>query len=229
MVTAQRVESRSAVVGVGDLIKRRRLSLGYSQRQLCDMVDIDQPHLSQIERGYIRKPAEPLLRRFAAALDLPEDELFRAAGMVVDVRGAAETGWVPYYGKVPADSVRWVAFEQKGASVEVFQSWIDQARSPLFAVVVSGDCLRGCNPPIGDGDVVVCESRDDRRSVRNGTIVLLRVEAEYSLKVWFQLGPRIELRDGDGAVVHTLATSDDYEILGTFFDRFGGRFLNVRS
>lgn len=227
MVTVEQVRGEAAVVG--DLIRRRRRSLGFSQRQLCDMVDIDQPHLSQIERGLIKKPATPLLRRFAAALDLPEDELFRAAGMVAEVRGAAETGWIPYYGKVPADSVRWVAFEQKGQSVEVFQAWIDQARTPLFAVVVSGDCLRGCTPPIGDGDVVVCESRDDRRAVKNGTIVLARVGSEYSLKVWYQIGLRIELRDGDGVVVHTLAESDDYMILGTFFDRFGGRFLNVRN
>ena len=198
-----------------------------TQRQLSDAVNEDQSTISQWENGKVKQPGREKLLALAAALDLSWEDVAHAAGLVLvvappePVEGGGATEWIGLWGRVPADSVRWTEMQQRGESVEVPRSWVEQARSPLFAVTVTGDCLRGCDPPIGSGDVVVCQSRDDQDGpVRPGTIVLARVGSEYTLKVWHQIGLRIELRDGDGNVVHTLTKSDDYQILGTYYKRY---------
>lgn len=215
------------MVSVGELIRRRRLSLGLTQEQLCEMTDLDQQYLSQVERGKIKRPDTPILRRLSRALDLPEVDLMRAAGLVVEVvTGGADTAWIELRGRVPADSIRWTEMNARGQSVEIPQAWADAARSPLFAITVTGDCLARLG--VVDGDVVVCETHTDVQ-VKAGTIVLVRVDNEYALKAYHRVGPVVELRDGDGNVVRTLSQADDYTILGTYFARFDGRLANVRS
>lgn len=213
--------------GLGELIRRRRLSLGMTQRQLSDAVNEDQSTISQWENGKVKQPGREKLLALAAALDLSWEDVARAAGLVLvvtrpePVTGGGDTLWIADYGRVPADSVRWTDMQQRGESVEVPRSWVEQARSPLFAVTVTGDCLRGCDPAISSGDIVVCQSRGEQDGpVRSGTIVLARVGSGYTLKVWHRVGPQIELRDGDGHVVQTLAESDDYQILGTYYKRY---------
>lgn len=212
---------------VGELVRGRRLSLGLTQQQLCEMTGLSQNYLSQVETGAIRVPGIPILRRLAAALDLSDEEMTRAAGLVVEIVEGGSGAWIPLRGRVPADSIRWVELEQRGQSVEIPRSWVDRARSPLFAVQISGDCLLGRR--IGDGDVVVCERYEGERQIRNETIVLIRMGNEYTCKVWRRAGLSTELRDGDDNVVAVLAPGDDYEVLGTYFGHFGGAFVNIRG
>lgn len=112
--------------GVGELISKRRLSLGMTQEELAERVDKDQSYVSQIERGKVHRPGDALIRRFATALDIPEVELMRATGRLVEIiTGGGDSAWVPLRGRVPADSVRWTELEQKGQSEEITQSEID--------------------------------------------------------------------------------------------------------
>lgn len=212
---------------LGSLIRSRRLALGMSQRRLGDLVGEDQTTISQWERGKVKRPGDDKLRALGAALEWTWEETAKAAGLILVVgapeevsRGADEVP-IPDWGQVPATAGEWAVMQQRGDSVDIPRKWVDEARSPLVAVTISGDCLRGCTPAISDGDIVVCQTHNGRpQDVPNGTLVLVRVGADYTLRVWNRCGTTIELSDGDGNVAQTLTETDDCEILGTFYKRF---------
>ncbi len=209
---------RGTVTQVGRLLRDRRMSLGLTQEQVEELSGVPQNTQSKIEAGLTLHPRMETLLRLGAVLDLSTNDFYRAMGWVVEEVTTGEEVSLPDYGPVPADSVRWVAMQDRGETVEVPKSWISAARSPLFVVHASGNCLaqRG----IHDGDVVVLESRDDERPVSSGAIVLARVGSEYSLKVLERIGLRIQLCDGNGHVVYALQEDDDVHILGTYYMRF---------
>lgn len=69
--------------GVGELVARKRLSLGMTQDELADRIEKDQSYVSQIERGKVQRPGDDILRALADALDVPFDDLRVAAGSAV--------------------------------------------------------------------------------------------------------------------------------------------------
>jgi transcriptional regulator with XRE-family HTH domain len=69
------MEEESAL---GNSIKERRHELGFSLNHLADATGLHKSFLSRIESGAVRQPASDSLRRIAAALELPETELWPA-------------------------------------------------------------------------------------------------------------------------------------------------------
>jgi transcriptional regulator with XRE-family HTH domain len=67
------MEDESAL---GNSIKGRRRELGLSLNHLADATGLHKSFLSRIESGAVRQPASDSLRRIAAALELPETELY---------------------------------------------------------------------------------------------------------------------------------------------------------
>jgi transcriptional regulator with XRE-family HTH domain len=67
------MEDESAL---GNSIKQRRRELGLSLNHLADATGLHKSFLSRIESGAVRQPASDSLRRIAAALELPETELY---------------------------------------------------------------------------------------------------------------------------------------------------------
>lgn len=55
---------------IGREIREARKSLGYSLRELADLIDSSATHLSQIESGKVTNPGVELLSRIAGALDI---------------------------------------------------------------------------------------------------------------------------------------------------------------
>lgn len=68
---------------IGDRIKRERLELGLTQRQLADAVGVGVPHISKVEAGR-ENPGDPLLRSLAKVFKVDADELFIVARRVPD-------------------------------------------------------------------------------------------------------------------------------------------------
>src|SRR5215217_7117971 len=78
------MEDESAL---GNSIKQRRHELGLSLNHLADATGLHKSFLSRIESGAVRQPATDSLQRIAAALELPETELYgllddRARGLL---------------------------------------------------------------------------------------------------------------------------------------------------
>ena len=63
---------------IGQRIKRERLNLSLTQRDLAQRVDVGAPHISKIEAGR-ESPSDELLREIAEALGCDFDELLLVA------------------------------------------------------------------------------------------------------------------------------------------------------
>ena len=76
---------------LGRILKRQRLSLPLTLRELSAMSGVSASHLGRIERGE-RYPSGSILRRIAKPLGFEEDELFTLAGYLSpQTQGVAES------------------------------------------------------------------------------------------------------------------------------------------
>lgn len=209
---------------VGQVIRQRRKSLGMTQEDLAEAIGKDQNYVSFVETGRIKNPSRPVIRLFAAALDMDVNELLKLADhapeLPHDPRKGVEAGEdtiMTTRARVPADASRWAQMleEYEGRDVRVPSDWITSAAHPLFAVDVSGDCLESLL--IADGDAVICEAYEGQ-SIEDGKVVLVRVDGGCTLKRWYRRdADRVELRDGYGVVVRELSATDTFEVLGVFY------------
>lgn len=143
------------------------------------------------------------LRRAERALRIVEEEIDAEAGVAIRL-----------YGRVPADSVRWIHAAEGEEIVRVPESWIGTRSPDQFLVVqASGDCLAAHG--ILDGHYVLLE-RASGRQPENAEIVLIRLHDEYTLKEWHRDGDWIELRDGGGNPVHRMSILADFELIGIY-------------
>jgi transcriptional regulator with XRE-family HTH domain len=67
-----------AVETIGQRIKRERLALKKTQRELAEAVDVGVPHISKVEAGR-ENPSDDLLRRLAQVFKADADELLLVA------------------------------------------------------------------------------------------------------------------------------------------------------
>ncbi|MPM29652.1 hypothetical protein SDC9_76192 [bioreactor metagenome] len=69
---------------IGDLIKDRRLSKGWSKRALADKAGISHSEVHRIESGERVNPSVPVLNALAEVLGVPKDDVLRIAGYKSD-------------------------------------------------------------------------------------------------------------------------------------------------
>ncbi len=63
---------------IGQRIKRERLALGITQRDLAQRVDVGVPHISKVE-AHRENPSDALLERLGEVFSVPSDELMLVA------------------------------------------------------------------------------------------------------------------------------------------------------
>jgi transcriptional regulator with XRE-family HTH domain len=68
---------------LGEFIRNQRDITRLSLRQLANLARISNPYLSQIERG-LHEPSAAILKSIAAALGIPPEKLYVAAGWLGD-------------------------------------------------------------------------------------------------------------------------------------------------
>ena len=68
---------------IGQRIKRERLGLSITQRELAEKVGVGVPHISKIEAGR-ENPSDELLARIASVLGLETEELLLVARRLPD-------------------------------------------------------------------------------------------------------------------------------------------------
>ncbi|KQN96203.1 helix-turn-helix domain-containing protein [Paenibacillus sp. Leaf72] len=69
---------------IGDFIKDRRLSKGWSKRALAEKAGISHSEVHRIENGERVNPSVPVLNALGEALGVPKDDLLRLAGYKSD-------------------------------------------------------------------------------------------------------------------------------------------------
>lgn len=65
---------------IGEVIRRYRKAAKLTQPQLCEILHVDQTHISKIEQGK-RKPSVDLLAQLAWVLRIPAGELIDSDGI----------------------------------------------------------------------------------------------------------------------------------------------------
>jgi transcriptional regulator with XRE-family HTH domain len=71
---------------LGERLRDLRVSRGLSRRALARTLGVSDTYLLSLEKGHIR-PSEARCRQLAAALGVPDDSLYAAAGVIpADVR-----------------------------------------------------------------------------------------------------------------------------------------------
>jgi|GEM_PF-628064 len=66
---------------IGKLVRNLRISKGYSQFDLAELLGVNNSYLSRIENGE-RRPSTKIMRKMGEALDFPYDELVVASGLL---------------------------------------------------------------------------------------------------------------------------------------------------
>lgn len=69
---------------LGEMIKDRRLSKGWSKRALAEKAGISHSEVHRIETGERTNPSVPVLNALAEALGIPKDDLLLMAGYKSD-------------------------------------------------------------------------------------------------------------------------------------------------
>jgi transcriptional regulator with XRE-family HTH domain len=69
---------------LGEMIKDRRLSKGWSKRALAEKAGISHSEVHRIETGERTNPSVPVLNALAEALGIPKDDLLLVAGYKSD-------------------------------------------------------------------------------------------------------------------------------------------------
>ena len=89
---------------LGTIIKRQRIMVPLTLRQLATASGVSASHLGRIERGE-RFPSASILRKIAKPLGFDEDELFMLAGYLspgAPIRAESHEGLDPYVAKMLA-------------------------------------------------------------------------------------------------------------------------------
>lgn len=206
----------------GEWLEDRIKAADMTQTQFGNAVGVEQPAVSQWVRD-VRIPKDVHLRAIARVLDVSVSEVTTRAGRptgrkrrgLQPVPEPITTGpelTVSVVSRVPADAFRWMQQEGGYGSVQVPRAWMrGRSERDVFAVEVSGDCLRSHS--IVHGDRLFCEWRGGR-TPRDGDLVIVRIEDEVTCKLYYWVNGFIELRDGDGNVTARVPPSGNVDVQG---------------
>jgi len=166
---------------LGSKIEKARKSLKLSQREVAEKVGLSIPALSKIESGATEKPDTSTLVSLV--------KFFR------DNFGDSKlTQYLVQDGGREINVLGWVS---AGRPIKPFQneqvlsvpSEMISLTKQTFALQVQGESMKGVG--ILHGDIIVLHECPEPI---NGQVVVVRIDDEYTLKVWFKHGKKITLK-----------------------------------
>jgi transcriptional regulator with XRE-family HTH domain len=80
MASPRGQKEASRALALGALVRKHRRERGYTLDQLAKRIPMSASNLSRVELGSQGPPADEVIERIASALEIPADELLRAAG-----------------------------------------------------------------------------------------------------------------------------------------------------
>jgi len=104
---------------LGEFIRNQREITRLSLRQLANLARISNPYLSQIERG-LHEPSAAILKSIAAALGIPPEKIYAAAGWLADDK--PENGETDVETAIRTDPR--LSARQKAALLEVYRGFL---------------------------------------------------------------------------------------------------------
>lgn len=199
--------SKKTLAHFGKVIREARLIIGLSQEELALESGLDRTYISMIERGVKVPTLSTLVKLSDPLFQSPAQLLFRAQQFdeVGFIGKTKKNAGISLYGT--AVSCGKPLFED--FSVEKVLS-LDELmiKNPAetFFVKASGDSM---SPSIWDKDILVV-SRTAR--LKNGSIVLVQIYNEFSVKRYFRTNKGIRLLP-DNQNFHEIIVSKESNLL----------------
>jgi repressor LexA len=169
---------------IGEMIKKRREKLGFSQRQLAYLSGVSNTEIKRIEDGDRKQPSQEILCKLANPLRVKKEELFKAAGYYVrevpDAIPVEDVVKIPIYGEIRAGDPMLACEEAIG--YEYITS--EEVRGgEYFFLRVKGDSMIGAR--IHEGDLVLVRKQP---ALEEGQIGVFMIEGEATIKTYHQQG-----------------------------------------
>jgi repressor LexA len=174
---------------IGQLIKRRREQLGYSQQEIADFIQVTKSAVSRWESGQVDNMGRSKIQKLAKVLKISPVDI--VMGDVEEEDEEKESAYqmksdfikVPILGKIAAGSPLLA-----NENVEGFEM-IESEENVDFGLTVKGDSM--INARIMEGDVVFIRMQPD---VDNGDIAAVVIDDEATLKRVYKINGSLVLR-----------------------------------
>lgn len=169
---------------IGEMVKKQRNKLKFSQRQLAYLSGVSNTEIKRIEDGDRIQPSQEILKKIAEPLRIDYEDILRAAGYYVsDIPDAIPVGdviRVPIYGEIRAGNPMLVHEEVIG--YEYISS--DEVRGgDYFFLRVRGDSMIGAR--IHEGDLILVRKQP---ALEEGQIGVFMIEGDATIKTYHQQG-----------------------------------------
>lgn len=169
---------------IGEMIKKRREKLGFSQRQLAYLSGVSNTEIKRIEDGDRKQPSQEILCKLANPLRVKKEELFKAAGYYVrevpDAIPVEDVVKIPIYGEIRAGDPMLACGEAVGYE---YITADDVQGGEYFFLRVKGNSMIGAR--IHEGDLVLVRKQP---ALEEGQIGVFMIEGEATIKTFHRQG-----------------------------------------
>lgn len=164
-------------------IKKLRINMGLTQKDLADLVNVEQTAVSKWETG-VSVPARETEHKLAEIFNVTLDQLTGREGILIGKDGVVNREVVNFPNIHPIEKIKMPMLGPiaAGEPIEMFEEReiFILAGSKIkadFCLTVHGDSMIGAR--IYDGDIVFIRKQSD---VDNGQIAAVRIDNEATLK-----------------------------------------------
>ncbi len=174
-----------AIEGIGTRVKKRRVIMGLSQKQLSDLLGVAQAHISKIESGK-GNPSPKLLNSIARILKTSPG--FLIGSFSESQSHSTEIGFVEFNRETQRYRVRVIGrisaggIESCSIAAEEVIAVIESDKPMDFALVVRGDSME---PRLFEGDIVLIQKTPVSELKNRDMVVVIRDFEEGLVKRFF--------------------------------------------
>lgn len=184
--------------------------MGFSQEALAHEAGLDRTYISMLERG-IRNPTLEVMRLLADALEVKLVELIEIEfpkGKILKTHKDSQisTNILPTLYGTSVSCGRPLAVDDNVSKEISIEKLLIKNPEITFFVKASGDSMW---PTICDGDLLVIEKT---QKPKQGDIVLVRLDGDYSVKRLHKSGKNTELL-ADNSLYHPVILNNFNEIV----------------
>jgi repressor LexA len=158
-------------MSIGEFIKKRRVGLRYSQRQVALYSGLSNATISRIENGNVI-PDGDTLKKLAFALKMKPERLFEALGYLEkpDTSQKSNVTNIPVLGHIAA-GIPMEAIEDIYDYEEIPAEWVKNG-AEFFGLKIKGGSME---PRIQENDVVIIRKQPD---VESGEMAAVRINRQ---------------------------------------------------
>jgi len=148
---------------------------------------LSQAEISRLINGK-RLPTLKTIKKLSKILHSSKEEMMQVLGYLPPDKEQPKTVDIPLLGEIPASTLNFVYDDIHTEDYVTLNAEVVKDKN-CIAAKVSGECLSGKG--VNDGDIVIISPK---AKTKNGDIVIVRVDGEVTMKLWYQTDHTIVLQ-----------------------------------